>query len=173
MSGPIRRPQPTFRRERLAVFDPASPPPALARLGLPARLLALWRGWAGGRAAPERTDIDPLAMPALLPHLILLDAIDGDFRFRLVGEAVNSRYGHGLKGRALTELMSGAALDETLYEHRRCAEDLAGVLVQNSLEQAGLDDLKLYARLLLPVGADGGRARHVIGVMEFLESGGG
>ena len=110
-------------------------------------------------------------MPALLPNLVLLDVLDGDFRFRLVGEAVDARYGHSLKGRTLSDLMSGTALDETLYEHRRCVEDLAGVLVQNSLGVAGLDDLKLYGRLLLPVGAAGGRARHVIGVMEFFSDG--
>lgn len=169
MSGPIQRPQPTFRAGRLDVFAPASPPPVLARFALAARLLALWRGWAGARPAPERIDVDPLAMPALLPNLVLLDAVDGDFRFRLVGEAVNARYGHGLKGRTLGELMTGAALDETLYEHRRCADDLAGVLVHNRADVATLGDLKLYTRLLLPVGADNHRARHVIGVMEFLD----
>src|SRR5690606_13318448 len=144
MSGPIRRPQPTFRPGRLHVFAPALPPPELARCALAAQLLALWRDWAGARPAPERSDVDPLTMPALLPNLVLLDAVDGDFRFRLVGEAINTRYGHGLKGRTLGELMTGAALDETLYEHRRCAEDLAGVLVHNRADLATLADLKLY-----------------------------
>src|SRR3546814_12713224 len=96
-------------------------------------------------------------MPALLPNLLLLDTIDDDFRFRLVGEAVNTRYVHGLRGRTLGEVLSGTVLDETLDEHRRCVEDLAGVLVQNSLGVAALDDLKLYARLLLPPDVELGR----------------
>lgn len=169
MTGPIRRPQPTFRPDRLAAFDPASPPAGLAAFPLAARLLAVWRGWAAGRAAPERQDVDPLAMPDLLANLILLDVEDDDFRFRLAGEAVNARYGHRLRGRALRELMApGRALDETLYEHRRCAEDLAGVFVVNSVGVAAMDDLNLYARLLLPVAAADGRARLIVGVMEFF-----
>src|SRR3546814_1256921 len=106
MSTQLRRPQSTFRHERLSVFAPAAPPPALAQFPLAVRLLALWREWAGARPAPERGDIDPLAMPALLPNLLLLDTIDDDFRFRLVGEAVNTRYGHGLRGRTLGEVRS-------------------------------------------------------------------
>ncbi len=169
MTGPIRRPQPTFRPGRLAAFDPASPPAGLARFPLASRLLALWRGWAAGRAAPEREDLDPLAMPDLLDNLIVLDVGEDDFRFRLAGEAVNARYGHRLRGRSLRELMApGRALDETLYEHRRCAEDLAGVFVLNGTGVASLDDLNLYARLLLPVGAADGRARLLVGVMEFF-----
>src|SRR5690606_5531920 len=168
MSALLRRPQPTFRPERLSVFAPDTPPPALTQFPRAVRLLALWREWAGARPAPARRDVDPLAMPTLLPNLLLLDAIDGDFRFRLVGEAVNTRYGHSLRGRRLGEVMSGTVLDETLYEHRRCVDDLSGVLVQNSLGVAGLHDLNLYVRLLLPLDAAAGRARHIIGIMEFF-----
>src|SRR3546814_15718810 len=110
-------------------------------------------------------------MPALLPNLLLLDTIDDDFRFRLVGEAVNTRYGHGLRGRTLGEVLSGTVLDETLDEHRRCVEDLAGVLVQNSLGVAALDDLTLYARLLLPLDVAAGRSGHIIGTI-VLKTGG-
>jgi hypothetical protein len=173
MSGPLRRPQPAFRPERLVVFDPAAPPAAVAACPRAGRLLTLWRGWAAGRPAPDWTDVEPLDMPDLLPKLIVLDVLrddvlGDDFRFRLVGEGVNERYGHGLKGRTLRELMRGAALDETLDEHRRCAEGLAGVLVRNSLEVATLDDRRFYSRLLLPIDAENGRARMILGVMEFF-----
>jgi len=168
MSGPLRRPQPAFRPERLTVFDPAEPPAAVTACPLAARLLALWRGWAGGRPAPGWTDVDPLAMPDLLPKLIVLDVLGGDFRFRLVGEGVNERYGHGLKGRTLRELMRGPTLDETLDEHARCAEGCAGVFVCNTLEVATLDDRKFYSRLLLPIDPENGRARRILGVMEFF-----
>gem|GEM_PF-870979 len=170
MSRPFRRPLPTFRPERLAVFDPASPPAGLVAFPLAAQLLDIWRNWAAGRSVPEPSDVDPLSMPALLANLILLDVCDDDFRFRLIGETVNRRYGHRMKGRTLRELMPpGTALDETLYEHKRCTEDLAGVFVVNSVGIASLDDISLYARLLLPVGAAGGRAQRLIGVMEFFK----
>lgn len=141
----------------------------MAAFPLATRLLAVWNGWTAGRRAPARAEIDPLAMPELLPHVILLDACNGDFRFRLAGEAVNGRYGHRLKGRTLRELMlPGRALDETLYEHRRCAEDLVAALTVNSFGIAGSDDRNLYARLLLPVELQNGRACLVLGLMEFF-----
>jgi hypothetical protein len=173
MSGPLRRPQTAFRPERLVVFDPAEPPAAVTACPRAGRLLTLWRGWAAGRAAPDWSDVEPIDMPDLLPKLVVLDVLgDGvladDFRFRLVGEGVNERYGHGLKGRTLRELMRGPALDETLDEHRRCAEGLAGVFVRNSLEVATLDDRRFYGRLLLPVGVEHGRAQKIMGVMEFF-----
>lgn len=169
MPGPFRRPLPTFRPERLAVFDPASPPAGLVAFPLATQLLDIWRSWAAGRSVPEPTDVDPLSMPALLANLILLDVCDDDFRFRLIGEAINVRYGHRMKGRTLRALMPpGPALDETLYEHRRCAENLAGVFVINSVGVANLGDMNLYARLLLPVGGADGRAQRLLGVMEFF-----
>ncbi len=167
MSGLIQRPMGTFRHGRLTVFPPGTPPGVLARHPLAARLLALWNGWRGDRVMPERDQVNPLYMRGLLENIVLLDAVDGDFRFRLVGEAVNSRYGHGLKGRTLGERLAGAALDETLYEHRRCVDDVAGVLVRNTRDAATLNDQLLYTRLLLPLADADGRAGHVLGVMQF------
>ena len=167
MSGPVQRPMGTFRHDRLTVFHPWAPPEVLARHPLAARLLFVWNGWCRDRTAPTRDDVDPIDMPGLLANLLLLDVDGDDFRFRLVGEAVNSRYGHGLKGRRLSELLDGAALDETMYEHRRCVDDRAGVLVRNTRDAATLGDQLLYTRLLLPLADAEGRMRHVIGVMEF------
>jgi hypothetical protein len=155
---------------RLLAFPPDQPPPLLAGHPLLAELLGLWRGWCGERAAPERDDIDPLALRKLLPHVVLLDVLDDDYRFRLVGETVNERYRHQPKGRTLRELLRGTALLDTLHEHRLCSESLLAVLVRNSFEVATLDDLRVYARLLLPVGVVDGRARHIIGAMEFYAS---
>ncbi len=152
---------------RLLSFAPEAPPRVLDGHPPLARLLALWLDWRGDRPAPERRDVDPLSLRGLLPHVFLLDVLDDDFRFRLVGEAVNERYRHRPKGRTLRELLHGAALDETLHEHRLCAEGLQAVLAQNDPEAASLEDMKLYARLLLPVDIDGGRARHIIGAMTF------
>jgi len=167
MSGPIQRPMGTFRHGRLTVFQPGTPPDVMARHPLANRLLAIWNAWRGDRPMPAREEVDPLDMRGLLANIVLLDAVDGDFRFRLVGEAVNSRYGHGLKGDSLGERLTGAALDETLYEHRRCVDDAAGVLVRNTRDAATLNDQLLYTRLLLPLSDASGRARHVLGLMEF------
>ena len=34
-----------------------------------------WRGKAGARPLPSRSDIDPVEIPRLLPHIMLVDVI--------------------------------------------------------------------------------------------------
>lgn len=165
-----------FRRDRIAIFDPAAPPDWLSDHPMPHLLLQAWIRWRGARSAPARADIDPCDIPSLLPFVILLNVVPGDFQFRLCGETVNNRYRNRLKGRCLRELLSGPALQETLYEHDRCAADGQAVLVLNSTDTTSLDDTQSYVRLLLPIGPlDNGRtgqedgpARHILGVMSFL-----
>ncbi|MGF1623732.1 MAG: PAS domain-containing protein [Alphaproteobacteria bacterium] len=155
----------------MLAFAPDDPPCELAATPRLMRLLELWRGWRGTRPAPEREDLDPLALRDLLPSIVLLDVLDDDFRFRLVGESVNERYRHQPKGRTLRDLLHGNALIDTLHEHRLCADSMQAVLVRNSDEAASLEDFKVYTRLLLPVGVDHGRARHILGAMEFRVAG--
>jgi len=153
----------------VTVFDPATSPLALTPFALATQLLGVWQSWTAGRAAPMRAEVDPLTMPHLLANVILLDTCEDDFRFRLIGETVNARYGHGRKGRTLRELMTGPALEETLEEHRRCAEGLAGVFLRKDVADVDLDDQTRFARLLLPVDVIDGRARLILGIMEFSD----
>ena len=150
-------------------FAPDTAPPGFERFDGPARLLAAWLHWRGdGRPMPSRHDIDPLDIPHLLATVFLLDLEGEDFRFRLVGEDVNERYGHRLTGRRLTELMSGPALEETLEEHRQCVRDQVAVLVDNTGFSAGLYDVQRYVRLILPIADAEDRVAFIIGVMQFV-----
>lgn len=44
----------------------------------------------GDRFAPRRSDIDPTEIPRHLPHIHMMDVLDGgaDFRYRLIGTAI-------------------------------------------------------------------------------------
>ncbi|SDG49710.1 PAS domain-containing protein [Thalassobaculum litoreum] len=167
MSRPIRQATGRFRQERLQILDPASAETDLATHARALALLKAWHKWRGERPIPERADVDPIDIPALLEHILLLEVEDGDFRFRLVGETIASRYAVRMKGRSICELMGGTSLDETLYEHRRCAEDRCAVLITNTEAMTSLGDIRSYTRLLLPLGGTGRRADHIIGVMQF------
>jgi hypothetical protein len=71
------------------LFDPDGAVPAF-RAPRAAELLAYWQSLRGARAMPSRADFDPLAIPALLPYLMLTDLV-GDpprARYRLVGTIV-------------------------------------------------------------------------------------
>ncbi|WP_374303259.1 PAS domain-containing protein [Ferrovibrio sp.] len=63
-----------------------------------------WDAKRAGKRMPSRADIDPIEMPALLPHVVLLEVLRDvepdwplDFRYRLMGSAVEAhltmRYG--------------------------------------------------------------------------------
>jgi hypothetical protein len=67
--------------------------------------------WAGRQAdgdRPEPPEFDPLDVPALLPHLYLLERHDGRLRYRVSGEAVNSLFGSQHTGRYLDQVVPPA-----------------------------------------------------------------
>jgi hypothetical protein len=68
------------------------------------RMIDYWRGLRRGPGAPARADIDPTAFADLLAHAFVVAWEDGDYRFRLAGEAVNDLQGRSLAGVALPAL---------------------------------------------------------------------
>ena len=63
--------------------------------------LDLYRYWLvkrGGRPMPARSDINPADIPALLPYLMIVDKVDGLFRWRLVGSAAVREVGRDPTG---------------------------------------------------------------------------
>jgi hypothetical protein len=65
-----------------------------------------WRACAQSRPLPSRYDIDPVAIPHLLPGLSLLDAGDGldSLQYRLAGTRVREIYGAEITGRAVFDV---------------------------------------------------------------------
>jgi hypothetical protein len=61
-------------------------------------LYRYWLAKRAGRNMPARRDLDPADIPALLPYMILVDKIDDQFRYRLVGTAVAQEFGHDATG---------------------------------------------------------------------------
>jgi hypothetical protein len=69
------------------------------------QLYEYWDSKRAGRAMPARSDLDPIEIPDLLRHLILLDITHDPLRFRvrLYGTGVAELRGHDLTGRFLYE----------------------------------------------------------------------
>lgn len=75
-------------------------------------LIGYWRSRRGDRAAPRRSDIDPLDFVRLLPRVFIAEArTSGDVVFRLAGEAVIELHGRPLSGKSLPALWR--------HDHRR------------------------------------------------------
>lgn len=72
------------------------------------QLFDYWQRLSAGRRFPLRRNFDPMAMPKLLPHLIVNEVERGAggqlrFRIRLEGEHVARVRGRSAKGRYLDE----------------------------------------------------------------------
>ncbi len=63
-----------------------------------------WQSKKAEQALPLRTAIDPLEIPRLLPHLMLIEVAGGRIRYRLVGTQVAMNAGYDFTGRHLDEL---------------------------------------------------------------------
>lgn len=133
----------------------------------PASLLDLvhwWEAKAAG-AVPDRGALDPVEIGPHLPHIALLDVEEDNFRFRLVGGEMQSRYG-ALRGRSICELLCGHARAETFAEHRACAGGGRPTLAHRTEPTIDGTDQRRYWRLLLPF-ARNGRAAGILAAMYF------
>lgn len=73
------------------------------------RVYDYWRGCAGARRMPSRSDIDPVAIADLLPAIGLLDCGEnpGDVRYRLAGTRLQEIFGLELTSRSVFDLDLG------------------------------------------------------------------
>lgn len=120
------------------------------------QLYAYWNALRGGRAAPERSDIDPAAIRGVLANTIMIEVEGGagtrgvTLPIRLSGTRVNALFDRDLKGRCLSSLWrlgdrrELSALVSAVLDDTRPA--VAGVLAT----PPGKDDLPLEL-LLLPL----------------------
>ncbi len=129
------------------------------------RLCALYLYWnqlRGERYAPARAELDPAAIPRLLPHLLLVDIVeDGQrLRYRLVGTEVERNFGRHMTGRHVDEIMHGRYLDFINGLYRRLIEQRVPNYSENSFRDAdsrqfiGHRPLRT-ARLIMPLSSDG------------------
>jgi len=87
-------------------------------------LFDYWRQSAGERKMPARSDLDPLKVPLLLPHLGLIDLRDGleQGLFRLAGTRLRDIYGKEITGKRVGEVFGGDCATYWRRIHARVAE---------------------------------------------------
>lgn len=67
-------------------------------------LLDYWAARRGpGRPAPARHELDPADIQSLLPWIMLLDVMEDDYRYRLVGTGLDGLFGRALTGTTLRQ----------------------------------------------------------------------
>lgn len=103
---------------------------------------------------PDRRDIDPVDMPTvLLPHLAIVDVVEGGVRFRnrLVGTAIVERWGIDTTGRYHDEVMSPGDYSDYIHSLYRDAVQRRAAVYSESFFRWDTHGHLLTRRLYLPL----------------------
>jgi len=130
-----------------------------------------WLALRGTRAMPARPDIDPVHIPALLPHVILVDVIGAPpvFRYRLIGTGVTEMANRDATGRVLDESLYGANTERILAAYRDVVAEAAPVAVREIVQFVPKDWIRTEV-LLLPLSADGRAVNMILGGVDVVEN---
>jgi hypothetical protein len=105
---------------------------------------------------PRRSDIDPAEIPALLPHIMLIDVLGSRerFRFRLVGTHITRAIGEDNTGRDFQDLPRGTFLPWLPAICERCVTERQLQEVWGDLHWAGQRQTLVEA-FYMPMSSDG------------------
>lgn len=144
-----------------------------AQLGEPVlgELYQYWLTKCDGRRAAARSDIDPIDIPQLLPHLTLTEVIGGGerFRYRLAGTQVEERFGCSLTNCYLDDLMHGSYLEYVLDLYRKLLDDFGPVYSESTFGRDPSQKLRAK-RLMLPLSDNQESVNMVLSAMLYLPS---
>jgi hypothetical protein len=130
-------------------------------------LYVYWLSKKAGRFPPPRDSIDPTEIRLLLPTVFVIevDHAQERFRYRLAGADVEQLVQAKLHGRWLDEALRSPLRE--FFDEAFCAAafDRKVQFRKNTLHLTGRPYIR-YARLLLPLSADGERIDHLLGCIK-------
>ncbi|HXQ41333.1 MAG TPA: PAS domain-containing protein [Candidatus Udaeobacter sp.] len=131
------------------------PPLQIVSEGL-RQLFAYWNRLRAGRIAPAWSEIDPAAIKALLPHIIVTEFLDDPFdvRFRLIGTMIVEAYGEDFMGRNLRSLEPTGGVDLWLGLYASVVRERLPVCGRYSLSSDYVQTQYVDAGIF-PLSADG------------------
>jgi hypothetical protein len=133
--------------------------------------LAYWRRKCAGRAMPARADIDPVEIPKLLAHVMLVDVLGpGRYRYRLIGTGNATEHGINATGLELKDVLTGpeyrahvlALYDECVAARRPLYSESLFLSSQGQMVE------RHTKVLFLPLSEDGETVSIVLVVQIFL-----
>jgi hypothetical protein len=121
-------------------------------------LSSLWRYWdakRGRRRMPLRRDIEPAEIPRLLPHVQLVDRVEGKgFRYRLTGSAIAQGYGFDATGKFTQEMLAPARHKVASGHYALVYDTGRPLFARNRYIKRSLA-LVMISRIILPLSLDG------------------
>jgi hypothetical protein len=121
--------------------------------------LDLYRYWLAkldGRMAPARSDLDPVDFPALLPYMMLVEKVDDQFRYRLLGSALARQLGRDVTGNVVGSQFVNApeaiAAKRAVYERVFATAHPVFITVEFKIKSGAIHNV---AQLILPLAVNG------------------
>jgi len=131
------------------------------------RLYSYWLERTGSRRFPARRDIDPLDIPYILPHLMLVDVLRHPLRFsvRVHGTERARRAGYDLTGKPLDGIPNPEYRSYAIERCKGLVETKEPTLVHYARELDGR--YYRYEALWLPLSEDGKRVSQLISALLY------
>jgi len=127
-----------------------------------------WNGLRGDRAMPARGDIDPAAIPKLLPNIFMYDVQgDGRYRIRLVGQEVVEFVGCNGTGAAAGSTMPPFAAELIVKILDRVTRERTPRFRAGQAHWNPDKDHRYFEACFLPLSADGENVNIVLGGVSF------
>lgn len=120
---------------------------------------------------PSRADFDPVAMPALLPSICLID-VQADpqrFRYRLIGTAIVPILGAEYTGRWLDECMGGFESSDFSNALKAVARDGQPCHFRGISSFRFSRDVAEIEHVILPLARDGRNVDMILGSFVFFD----
>lgn len=133
-----------------------------------------WRERRRAGRLPGRCDIDPVDFPKQLPRVALVDVLDEaagqHFQYRLTGTEIVARAGRDPTGKRFDELYSDDYLAQALETYRAIVQTGAPHYSRRVFPMVDGREHLEYARLILPLAADGRRVDMLLLVTADLKA---
>jgi len=120
---------------------------------------------------PSRSDLDPVDIPRLLPHIMLVEVHGpGRYRYRLIGTANAQEHGMNATGRFVDEVLRGPEYrDHVLRLYDACVEGRRPLYSESLfLSSAGGAIERHTKALFMPLSPDGATVNQVFVAQVFL-----
>ena len=130
--------------------------------------LDYWDSKRAGRRMPARRDIEPTEMLNLLPYVVLIDVEREplDFRYRLVGTAVASRFGRDHTGARFSILTRHGQGSEIWNTAARILEEKRPIV--SHVPFVGYNRwLQNYRDISMPLSENNDEVNMILGVLQF------
>ncbi|HXZ00677.1 MAG TPA: PAS domain-containing protein [Stellaceae bacterium] len=132
-------------------------------------LLAYWqRRRPAADRLPGRAHIDPVDIPALLPHIFLVDVQRAPriYRYRLFGTELADSYGRDITGKAVDELFTDVFRKAVTLVFNHVVDHRAPLRTYGTMAWREKHHLRFEA-VQMPLAADGAAVDMILGAVVY------